>query len=105
MDKATEEQIKRAGWETGTVQELLGLTDEEAAMLEIQLALAQELKRLRGRLGLTQQQAAEQLGSSQTRVARMEAPAPDVSIDLLMRSLLKLGMSTKDIAETLAMAA
>jgi hypothetical protein len=39
------------------------------------------------------------IGSSQSRVAKMEAADPSVSVDLLVRSLLKLGADRKDLAK------
>jgi transcriptional regulator with XRE-family HTH domain len=47
---------------------------------------------------MTQAQLAERLGSSQSRIAKIEAADPSVSIDLMLRSLLRLGASKRDIA-------
>ena len=47
-------------------------------------------------------QFAELLGSSQSRVAKIEAGDPSVSLDLLTRSMLALGASKKDVARALA---
>jgi predicted transcriptional regulator len=41
---------------------------------------------------------ARQLGSSQSRVAKLEAADPSVSLDLLIRALLTVGASRKDVA-------
>jgi transcriptional regulator with XRE-family HTH domain len=54
---------------------------------------------------LTQEQLAKLMSSSQSRVAKMEAGDPSVSLDLLIRSLLTLGASEKDLAKVIAMAA
>jgi transcriptional regulator with XRE-family HTH domain len=56
---------------------------------------------LRRRSELTQVQLAERLGSSQSRVAKIEAGDPSVSLDLRTRSMLALGASSKDIARAL----
>jgi DNA-binding XRE family transcriptional regulator len=98
MKKKKRSRLEAAGWKVGTVQEFLGLTADEAAFVEIKLALADALKRRRSRDGLTQSALAAQLGSSQSRVARMEAGHPSVSLDLLVRSLLAMGASQKDVA-------
>jgi len=42
------------------------------------------------------------LGSNQSRVAKMEAGGPSVSIDLLIRSLLAMGATQKDLAQAIA---
>jgi predicted transcriptional regulator len=47
---------------------------------------------------LSQTELASDISSSQSRVAKMEAGDPSVSIDLLIKSLLSLGAARKDIA-------
>jgi transcriptional regulator with XRE-family HTH domain len=51
---------------------------------------------------LTQAELARLLGSSQSRVAKMEAADPSVSIDLMVRSLLRMGASRREIASYIA---
>ena len=41
MNEARTEKLKKAGWKLGTPKEFLGLTDEQAALIEIKLALGQ----------------------------------------------------------------
>jgi DNA-binding XRE family transcriptional regulator len=94
-------KIERNGWKIGTAQELLGLTDEEAAYVELKLALSRELRERRKKHEITQVQLAKKIGSSQSRVAKMEAGDPSVSIDLLIRSLLALGVSPKTLARSM----
>ena len=88
MNEARTEKLKKAGWKLGTPKEFLGLTDEEAALIEIKLALARGIKERRLSLRLTQEDVAKQLKSSQSRIAKMEASDATVSMDLLVRSLL-----------------
>ena len=88
-------------WRTGTVQEFLGLTDEEAAYVELRHQLARALQELRIRLKLTQIDAAKRLQSSQSRVAKMEAAGATVSLDLLLRALLALGASPEMLARAM----
>lgn len=97
MKKSRQNQLERAGWHVGTAQEFLGLSDEEAALVEMKLALARSLKQRRQAQKLTQDELAAQLGSSQSRVAKMEAADASVSLDLLMRALLSLGVSRQEV--------
>ena len=60
------------------------------------------MRSLRRKSDLTQVQLAERLGSSQSRVAKIEAGDPSVSLDLLTRSMLALGASRRDIARVLS---
>jgi predicted XRE-type DNA-binding protein len=98
MKKAKKDKLKKSGWRVGTTTDFLGLSDQEAALIEIKLALARDLKNRRQSRNLTQAQLAQLLRSSQSRVAKMEAGDPAVSLDLLLRSLLSLGASTKQLA-------
>jgi DNA-binding XRE family transcriptional regulator len=102
MNKAKQRRLEQAGWKVGSAKELLKLTPDEAAYIEMRLALSQNFRELRIRKRMTQVQAAKVLGSSQSRVAKLEAGDPSVSLDLLVRSNLALGASKKDLAKTLS---
>ena len=91
MKRSKKDRLEAAGWRVGTAQEFLGLTQEEAAFVEMKLALSESVRRRRQARRLTQTQLAKKLGSSQSRVAKIEAADPSVSIDLLVRSLLAMG--------------
>jgi hypothetical protein len=95
-------KLKKAGWRFGTAAEFLDLSDQEAALIELKLALARDLKHRRQSRKLTQTQLARLLRSSQSRIAKMEAGDPTVSFDLLLRSLLSLGASPKQLARVFA---
>jgi predicted XRE-type DNA-binding protein len=101
MDKTTKARLKKAGFVETTVSELLGLSPAEEAMIEVRLALTEKLRETRETKGLTQVQLAGLLGSSQSRVAKMEAGARDVTIDLLISSLFRLGLTQKDVARAI----
>lgn len=98
MKQSKQHKLKAAGWRIGSAREFLGLSDVEALLIEIKLGLATELHRRRNRLGWTQARAAREIGSSQSRLAKMEAAEAGVSIDLLVRALISLGASRKDVA-------
>jgi len=82
----------------GTAAEFLNLTAAEAALIEMKLALSDGLRGLRIQRRLTQTEVAEAIGSSQSRVAKMEAADPSVSMDLLVRTLLRLGATPEVVA-------
>ncbi|HEX5132934.1 MAG TPA: helix-turn-helix domain-containing protein [Candidatus Krumholzibacteria bacterium] len=98
MNKTKKEKLRKSGWRVGTAADFLALSEQEAALIEIKLALARDLKIRRQSRKLTQAELARLLRSSQSRVAKMEAGDPAVSLDLLLRSLLSLGASTKQLA-------
>lgn len=102
MNSAKKRRLESKGWKVGTAQQFLNLSAEEAAYVELKLALSRNLQEYRRQKKLTQEELARRLKSSQSRVAKMEAGDPSVSIDLLVRSLLALGASRKRLAEMLS---
>src|SRR3990172_3867517 len=98
MDSTKRKKLEQSGWSVGSASDFLGLTEDEAAYVELKLALSEELRKRREDQGLTQVALAEKLGSSQSRVAKMEASDATVSVDLLIRGLLAAGASRRDIA-------
>lgn len=104
MNKEKRARLEAAGWRIGSVQEFLGLSDEETAYIEIRLVLSNQLKKRRATKRISQSKLATLLSSSQSRVAKMEAGDPSVSLDLLIRSLLATGHSPADIGKVFARA-
>lgn len=102
MNKTKQKRLERRGWKIGSVDEFLDLTPEESAYVELKLALSRSLQERRRRKRLTQEQLARIIKSSQSRVAKMEAGDPTVSIDLLVRSLLALGVRSKPLVRSLS---
>jgi len=101
MNTAKRKRLEKAGWKVGTAQEFLNLSPEEAAYVEVKLNLARVLSNRRKSLRLTQVALAKKIKSSQSRVAKMEAGDPSVSIDLLVRSLIALGETPTNLRKTL----
>jgi DNA-binding XRE family transcriptional regulator len=102
MRESKRKKLVAKGWKFGSAEEFLGLTADEAAYVELRLRLAKGLKMRRHSRGVTQTQLAQALHSSQSRVAKMEAGDPTVSIDLLVKSLLALGISSGELATIIA---
>lgn len=95
-------RLAAKGWKVGTTKEFLRLTPEEDAFIELRLRLAEAFRQQRTKRRITQVSLARMLRSSQSRVAKMESGDPSVSLDLLIRSLLAMGASRKDIARVIA---
>lgn len=102
MNRAKRKQLEAAGWRVGSTADFLDLSPEEAAFVELKLRLSESLRRRRQNQSLSQDALARKLKSSQSRVAKMEAGDPSVSIDLLIRALLATGATHKDIAKAVA---
>ena len=83
----------------GVSNGVLDLSDEEITYIEMKLGLARALKLHRtAKLKMSQHALAELIGSSQSRVAKMEAGDPSVTLDLLVRSMLSTGFKRAEIA-------
>ena len=101
MNSAKRRKLEAAGWKRGSAGEFLGLSLEESQIVEMKLALSESLRRCREKRHLTQHELAKLLGSSQSRVAKLEAGAPGVSLDLLIRALLLAGAAAANIGRDL----
>jgi DNA-binding XRE family transcriptional regulator len=102
MNKSKRTRLERKGWKVGTAGEFLGLSPEESRLIGLKLALSRSLRERREARKLTQTELAHKLRSSQSRIAKMEAGDPSVSIDLLIRSLFSLGATRRDVARVIA---
>jgi len=98
MEKAKRKRLEKVGWRVGTAGEFLGLTKAEEALVDMKQVLGTRLRKTREQHRLTQTDLAKRLGSSQSRVAKMEAGDPGVSLDLLVQGLLAAGATQRDIA-------
>ena len=102
MIESKRKRLEAKGWKIGSARQFLDLNDQEEAYIELRLRLADALKRQRISRNLTQEDLAKAVSSSQSRVAKMEAGDPSVSLDLLVRSLLAMGASNGDLAKIIA---
>ena len=97
MQVSKRKKLEDSGWKVASADEFLGLTPEESAYIDMKLALSHSLRQRRLKKSMSQVQLAKMVHSSQSRIAKMEAGDPSVSIDLIMKSLLALGASPKDV--------
>jgi hypothetical protein len=101
MKNTKRAKLEAAGWAVGSVKKFLGLSEADEALINMKLGLSRSLRARRQQEGLSQVQLAERLRSSQSRVAKMEAGDPSVSMDLLVSSLLLLGATSADLAKAI----
>ena len=104
MDKNKKARLESAGWRIGSPQEFLKLSEAESILVDIRLALARALRRARAERQVSQATLAKRLGSSQSRVAKMEAGDASVSVDLLVRSLIVAGSTSDEIGRAISAA-
>jgi hypothetical protein len=97
MEPAKRQKLEAAGFKVTTVAEFLDLSPEEMELIEIRLSLSKLLKKFR-----EQQNLAENINSSRSRVAKIETSHTDGAIDLLIKSLLSLGATREDIATAIS---
>lgn len=102
MDTARRERLEEAGFRVGTVADFLGLTPEENELVEIGVALSVAFKKQCRGSRLSQAEIAERIGSTESRVAKMEAGDPHASLGLLIKALVTLGMTRGELADVIA---
>jgi DNA-binding XRE family transcriptional regulator len=102
MKRETRKGLAQAGWAVGNASGFLGLSQAEEALVEIRLALGDEVRASRKRTNLTQRALAKLIGSSQSRVAKIETGDATVSIDLQMKALLTAGSRPGAVFSVLA---
>jgi len=102
MTKSEQDQLQAAGWRVGDASDFLELSTEETAHIELVLSLASSLRRRRLALGWTQARLARKMGSSQSRVAKMEAGIAGTTADGLIRALLAAGCTFAEIGSFIA---
>ena len=98
MDQAKRAALEAAGFRIGDAADFLGLTEEESRLVDLRLAVARAIRALRTRLAVSQGVIARRIGSSQPRVAKIEAASPDVSLDVMFRCLFAVGGSLADLS-------
>lgn len=96
-----EQSNETTEWATGSAYDFLELTPEESAYVDLKLRLSKALRFWRMRKPLSQAALAKKMKSSQSRVAKMERGDPSVTIDLLLRGLILLGVTRTEIARVL----
>lgn len=95
-------KLEARGWKVGDAAEFLQLTPAEATLVEMKVSLSLQLKELRKSKRISQEGLAKLLGSSQSRVAKMEACDSSVSMDMLVKGMAALGANSDDIARAMA---
>ena len=98
MDNEKRKRLEAAGWKSGTIAEFLGLSEKDAVVVELRLALSKALKQKRLESKMTQEVFAKKLHTNQSRIAKIESGDPTVSFDLMINKLLAVGVDRKTLA-------
>jgi ribosome-binding protein aMBF1 (putative translation factor) len=101
MDTNKQTKLEQEGWRISDATDFLNLSPEENILIDMRINLSQALQQHRKNQKLSQIDLAKRLGSSQSRIAKMEAADPSVSFDLLIRGLLATGANNTDIAKAI----
>lgn len=104
MKSDKKQRLEAAGFKVGSADEFLALSPEESALVSLRLSLAEEVRRRRLALHYSQAELARRIGSSQSRVAKLEAAESDVSLDLLFRALFATGAKMSDVGKVMTAA-
>ena len=99
MREDKRKRLAALGWKAESAADFLGLSAEEERYVELRLRLSEGVRERRRQRNLTQADLVRALRSSQSRIAKIEAGDPSVSLDLLVRSLLAMGASNRDLGK------
>lgn len=91
------ERLQADGWKIGSTEDFLQLNEEETRLVALKLSLISAVKKSRIKRKLSQMDLAQRMKSSQSRIAKIEAGDPSVSLDLIVRALIASGATTRDI--------
>jgi len=101
MNADKRKRLEAAGLKASTVQEFLDLDNADIEYIETKVALTKAVREQRLHKHWTQLALAERMKTSQSRVAKIEAGDPTVSVDLILRTLFALGMRRKELAKAI----
>jgi DNA-binding XRE family transcriptional regulator len=101
MDSEKRKRLEADGWAVGDASDFLGLTSVEAELVELKVKLALFAKEQRKVSNLSQDALAKKMGSSQSRIAKIESGDPSVSLDLIVRALLTSGVTHQELAQVI----
>ena len=99
MRTSKKKQLEAAGWKVESTSEFLELSDAEEMLVNMKLALAANVRKMRQDMGMTQLELAKRIKSSQSRIAKMEVADGSVSMELFVRSRAALGASCTQIGK------
>lgn len=104
MKTTKKQRLETAGFRVGSTNEFLRLSPEESALVAMRLNLAKAVRARRQAQHFSQVELAKRLGSSQSRVAKLEAAENSISFDFLVRAMLATGAAPRDVGRALASA-
>ena len=102
MDVEKRKRLEAAGYTVDDASDFLELSPAEAELVELKTRLALFAKEQRKLNNLSQDALAIKMGSSQSRVAKIESGDPSVSLDLIVRALLTSGVTRQELAQAIA---
>ena len=105
MKEAKKKILEANGYKVTDSADWLGLSKEEAQIVDMRVALAQELERVRKAKGITQAELARRIGTRQSGVARMLNNPDTSTMDNLIKSLIALGEPISKIAACILLCA
>lgn len=97
MNPEKQAALEKAGFQVGTVQEFLGLSDAESKLVELRVAIARTIRERRADQGMSQAEIASRIKKTQPQVARIEAAQEGVSLDQMFLGLFAAGGTISDL--------
>jgi len=102
MNKTKQRKLEENGWKVGTIKDFLNLSDADIVLIKLKIDLGRRLKSIRTAKHISQKDFARKINSTQSRVAKIESGAPDVTLEQLIESLIIAGETPKNIGDVIA---
>lgn len=99
------EQVIANGWTEKSLNDFFELSPAQISFVDLKSMLRKEVKQRRIKKEITQTSLARLMGSSQSRIAKLEGGDPAVTIDLQLRALFALDVTLKELGLILYSAA
>lgn len=99
MNKAKRKAVEAAGFTLMDAEDFLELTEEERRLVDLKVALSKVVREQRLKRHMTQSEMAKRLKTSQSRIAKLEAASPGISLDLMFRGLFAVGGKVSDVTQ------
>lgn len=102
MNQSKTTQLEQAGWVPDETRDFLEMSRADVQLVELKMKLGEYMRDARRHRRWSQEQMAENIGSSLAQIIMMEAADPSISLDLMVKALLSMGASPRDIGRALA---
>jgi len=98
----TQQAIEAVGGRIVPLAEFFDLNEVQMRVIELEIRVAEAIRRLRTENGLTQAALAKRLGVARPRIAEIEGHKKHVSLDALIPAFFAAGGTSRELSEIIS---